>query len=67
MADQEKEVFVHQTEIHKSGFRSLAANEDVEFELETDDYDRMRAKNVTGPGGAEVVCCTSGLRVEWLV
>lgn len=45
---------MHQTEIHKSGFRSLAQGEEVEFELETDSYDRTRAKNVTAPGGGEV-------------
>ena len=35
------------------GFRSLAEGEDVEFEVTEDQNGRLRAVNVSGPGGAQ--------------
>eukprot|EP00484_Ammonia_sp_Unknown_P018721 CAMPEP_0197045514 /NCGR_PEP_ID=MMETSP1384-20130603/21356_1 /TAXON_ID=29189 /ORGANISM="Ammonia sp." /LENGTH=129 /DNA_ID=CAMNT_0042477137 /DNA_START=882 /DNA_END=1268 /DNA_ORIENTATION=- len=48
------DVFVHQTEIHATGYRSLADGEDVEFDVVVQDDGRRKAINVTGPGGAYV-------------
>merc|ERR1711934_601442 len=45
------DVFVHQTEIHSPGFRSLADGEEVEFKLVSQDDGRYRASDVTGPEG----------------
>mmetsp|Transcript_22426 Transcript_22426/g.34576 ORF Transcript_22426/g.34576 Transcript_22426/m.34576 type:complete len:130 (-) Transcript_22426:192-581(-) len=52
--DDEKDVFVHQTEIQAEGFRSLADGERVEFKVETDNTGRLKAVGVTGPDGGEV-------------
>ena len=56
-AEGEGDVFVHQSQIKKDGFRSLRINEDVEFDVETNKNDPSKtyAVNVTGPGGADVV------------
>jgi len=48
------DVFVHQTEIRSEGFRSLADGEKVEFKVIKDQNGRLKAIDVTGPGGAEV-------------
>merc|ERR1719253_435807 len=48
------DVFVHQTSIHASGFRTLADGESVEFETITEANGRVKATNVTGPDGAYV-------------
>jgi len=48
------DVFVHQTQIHAEGFRSLAEGELVEYDVETDQTGRPRAVGVTGPDGAFV-------------
>jgi len=53
-ADGSEDVFVHQSAIHAEGFRSLAEKEPVEFETATDENGRVKALNVTGPGGAYV-------------
>lgn len=45
------DVFVHQSEVHSPGFRSLADGEEVEFKLVTQDDGRFRAADVTGPEG----------------
>lgn len=47
------DVFVHQTAILMEGFRSLADGEKVEFRVVTDDNNRLKAIDVTGPGGEE--------------
>ena len=51
------DVFVHQSQIKKDGFRSLRLHEDVEFDVETNqsDSEKIFATNVTGPNGADVV------------
>lgn len=48
------DVFVHQTDIQSSGFRSLADGEPVEFVPSTDANGRVKATYVTGPGGSPV-------------
>ena len=49
------DVFVHQTAINVEGFRSLADGEPVEYLVEKDDRTgKMKAADVTGPGGADV-------------
>ena len=52
--DEGKEIFVHQTNIVKSGFRSLRDGEDVEFNLIEDLHGQQSASSVSGPGGEEV-------------
>eukprot|EP00019_Armaparvus_languidus_P002455 CAMPEP_0168590102 /NCGR_PEP_ID=MMETSP0420-20121227/6377_1 /TAXON_ID=498008 /ORGANISM="Pessonella sp." /LENGTH=124 /DNA_ID=CAMNT_0008625715 /DNA_START=27 /DNA_END=401 /DNA_ORIENTATION=+ len=52
--DGSSDVFVHQSVIKAEGFRSLAVDEPVEFEVETDNLGRSRASKVTGPDGADV-------------
>jgi len=52
--DGSEDVFVHQSAIHAEGFRSLAEKEPVEFETAIDENGRVKALNVTGPGGAYV-------------
>lgn len=53
----ESDVFVHQSQIKKDGFRSLRLHEDVEFNVETNQHDpnKIFATNVTGPNGADVI------------
>lgn len=48
-----QDIFVHQTNIHAEGFRSLDEGEKVEFTTE-DGEKGLKAVNVTGPGGAYV-------------
>ena len=48
-----EDVFVHQTSVHAEGFRSLAEEEAVEYDLE-DHNGKVKAVNVTGPGGSFV-------------
>eukprot|EP00484_Ammonia_sp_Unknown_P026407 CAMPEP_0197026122 /NCGR_PEP_ID=MMETSP1384-20130603/6289_1 /TAXON_ID=29189 /ORGANISM="Ammonia sp." /LENGTH=334 /DNA_ID=CAMNT_0042454733 /DNA_START=64 /DNA_END=1066 /DNA_ORIENTATION=- len=50
--DGSGDVFVHQSAIHCKGFRSLAENEQVEFDAEQQDDGKWKAINVTGPNGA---------------
>ena len=52
--DGGEDLFVHQTAIHKDGFRSLGREEMVEFKVVEDEQGRTRAIDVTGPGGAQV-------------
>ncbi|KAL3895227.1 MAG: hypothetical protein SGPRY_013570, partial [Prymnesium sp.] len=49
------DIFVHQTDIVASGYRSLQEGEEVEFEV-SNDKGKLRAVNVTGPDGAGVSC-----------
>ena len=49
----DKDVFVHQTAINVSGFRSLAEGEAVEFKL-VEENGKTKAIDVTGPDGADV-------------
>ncbi|XP_024014156.1 cold shock protein 2 [Eutrema salsugineum] len=48
------DLFVHQSSIRSEGFRSLAADESVEFEVEVDNTGRPKAVEVSGPDGAPV-------------
>jgi len=50
-SDGGDDVFVHQSNVHAKGFRSLAEGESVEFEVGTGDDGRTKAFNVTGPHG----------------
>jgi cold shock CspA family protein len=52
--DDGPDVFVHQTEIKAEGFRSLADGEAVEYVAEEDNSGRVKATQVTGPGGSVV-------------
>lgn len=52
--DGSEDIFVHQQNIRVEGFRSLAQEERVEYEIETDDKGRRKAVNVSGPNGAPV-------------
>jgi len=45
------DVFVHQSSIHSDGYRTLDEGWVVEFTIGDDDGGRIKAENVTGPGG----------------
>ena len=52
---EDKDVFVHQSDIYAPGFRSLAEGEALEFRLTTDERTgKVKAVDVTGPDGAYV-------------
>lgn len=53
--DGSEDIFVHQTQIKSEGFRSLNQNEEVEYEIETDDNGKKKAINVSGPNGGQVI------------
>jgi len=53
-ADGSQDVFVHQTSIHAEGFRSLGEGELVEYNTQTDEHNKIKAVDVTGPGGVHV-------------
>jgi cold shock CspA family protein len=44
------DLFVHQSAIHASGFRSLMEGEEVEFKV-VEERSKLKAIEVTGPGG----------------
>jgi len=48
------DLFVHQTAITSDGFRSLAEGEELEYLVEQGSDGRLKALNVTGPGGKNV-------------
>ncbi|KAL3904080.1 MAG: hypothetical protein SGPRY_011420 [Prymnesium sp.] len=48
-----EDVFVHQSAIHASGFRSLRDGEEVEFKI-VEEKGQKKAIEVTGPGGDTV-------------
>merc|ERR1719384_2170523 len=50
---EQKNIFVHQSQIKMKGFRSLAVGETVEFDIEIKPDGRKQAINVTGLQGAE--------------
>eukprot|EP00271_Cylindrocystis_brebissonii_P016217 TRINITY_DN39531_c0_g1_i1.p1 TRINITY_DN39531_c0_g1~~TRINITY_DN39531_c0_g1_i1.p1 ORF type:complete len:187 (-),score=34.85 TRINITY_DN39531_c0_g1_i1:1156-1716(-) len=52
--DTQEDLFVHQTCIYASGFRSLREGEAVEFRTAVAEDGRTKALDVTGPGGAHV-------------
>ena len=49
--DGSSEEFVHQSSLHCDGYRSLAEGEAVEYDIEQGNDGRLKACNVTGPGG----------------
>ena len=49
--DGSGDLFVHQSQIHCEGFRALAEDEEVEFDIEQQDDGKTKAINVTGPNG----------------
>ena len=52
---QDRDVFVHQSDIYAPGFRSLAEGEALEFRLITDERSgKEKAVDVTGPDGSYV-------------
>ena len=52
-SEGEDDVFVHQSVIKAERFRSLAEGEAVEYKIVSENG-RMKASDVTGPGGAYV-------------
>eukprot|EP00545_Synedropsis_sp_CCMP1620_P014478 CAMPEP_0119015722 /NCGR_PEP_ID=MMETSP1176-20130426/11486_1 /TAXON_ID=265551 /ORGANISM="Synedropsis recta cf, Strain CCMP1620" /LENGTH=140 /DNA_ID=CAMNT_0006969035 /DNA_START=52 /DNA_END=474 /DNA_ORIENTATION=+ len=52
--DGSGDVFVHYSVVHANGFKSLADGETVEFDIIEEDNGKLKANNVTGPGGAPV-------------
>lgn len=46
-----EDVFVHQSSIHSQGYRTLDEGWNVEFTIGDDDGGRVKAENVTAPGG----------------
>jgi len=52
--DGTPDVFVHYSVVHANGFKSLADGEQVEFDVIESPDGRVKAGNVTGPGGAPV-------------
>ncbi|KAJ8767089.1 hypothetical protein K2173_012680 [Erythroxylum novogranatense] len=52
--DGSDDLFVHQSSILSEGFRSLAENEEVEFQIEHSYDGRTKAVDVTGPEGNPV-------------
>lgn len=52
--DGSEDIFVHQSAIKMEGYRSLGDGEQVEFVIEQDQSGRSKAKDVTGPQGAEI-------------
>lgn len=50
-----EEIFVHQTSIFSDGdYRTLVEGSEVEFEIEKEDSGKLKAVNVTSPGGAAI-------------
>ena len=48
------DIYVHQRDVQKSGFRSLKEGEHVEFDVAAMDDGRLHAVRVSGPGGVDV-------------
>ena len=51
--DGGEDLFVHQSAIHAQGFRTLSEGEAVQYEV-IEDRGKMKATNVTAPGGSFV-------------
>jgi len=49
--DGSESIFVHQSQIHARGFRSLAEGEKVEYKMTQESDGRYKAIQVTGPDG----------------
>lgn len=46
-----EDIFVHQSTIHSDGYRTLGEGWIVEYEIGRDEDGKMKAENVTAPGG----------------
>jgi cold shock CspA family protein len=53
--DGSQDVFVHQSNIHADGFRSLRDGEALVYDVESKDDGKSFAVNVTGPDGDYVL------------
>jgi cold shock CspA family protein len=53
--DSDEAIFVHQTAIQCTGFRTLKVEEKVEFQIEVDEQGRTKAVHVTGPDGGPLL------------
>lgn len=53
--DDQPDLYVHQRDVQKSGFRSLREGEQLEFDVAAMDDGRLHAVRVTGPGGVDVL------------
>jgi len=53
--DGREDVFVHQSQVQKKGYRTLLPGEPLEFEVETKSNGQKQAVRVTGPGGEDVI------------
>lgn len=53
--DDLPDVYVHQRELQKKGFRSLREGEPVEFDVGAMDDGKLQAVRVSGPKGVEVI------------
>jgi cold shock CspA family protein len=61
--DGSTDIFVHQSASHADGFRSLAEGERVEYSLVTENG-KLKAVDVTGPGGSTVQGAPYQQRIE---
>ena len=50
----DRDIFVHQTDIMRQGFRFLDEGDEVKFYIETDQNGKMKAKEVTDKDGNEL-------------
>ncbi len=47
---EDKDIFVHISAVHASGLRGLQENQEVEFEVKTDENGRSSASNIVVKG-----------------
>eukprot|EP00568_Trieres_chinensis_P007688 CAMPEP_0183299674 /NCGR_PEP_ID=MMETSP0160_2-20130417/6345_1 /TAXON_ID=2839 ORGANISM="Odontella Sinensis, Strain Grunow 1884" /NCGR_SAMPLE_ID=MMETSP0160_2 /ASSEMBLY_ACC=CAM_ASM_000250 /LENGTH=91 /DNA_ID=CAMNT_0025461959 /DNA_START=47 /DNA_END=319 /DNA_ORIENTATION=+ len=50
----DEDIFVHQSTVKSEGYRSLSEGWSVEFTIGNDDDGKIKAENVTAPGGGNV-------------
>lgn len=61
----DNEIFVHQTSIHSEGYRTLDEGWEVEFIIGKDEEGKIKAENVTAPGGGPCTGPRSSRRRGW--
>lgn len=66
-ADGSGDIFVHQSNITSSGYRSLREGEAVEFDEMISEDDRATATNVTGPDGREPLVTPPSSHLDLLI